>query len=275
MTTPQPPQQPQAPYGYPQQPQGAAPPPQPQSNPYAQQQPGPHQTPPAAPQGNPYGAAPQGSPYGAAPQAGPYGTAAPQGHPYGTAAPQGNPYGNAGPYAAPPQPGSGPYAAPPHQPGPGPYSAAPQQPGPAPYGTAPQQQPYPMPGAHGSCQICGGFPAAQMTIRRHQGLVFMMRFFSQKGLFCRTCGTALLREMTAKTCWQWWSPFSLIIFTPLTLLWNLSVHAKLKKLAPPVPGNHGPQPDPGAPLFSRPGAIGLIVPVGWWVALAAQVVLHL
>ncbi|MFI0741015.1 hypothetical protein ACH4PU_23460 [Streptomyces sp. NPDC021100] len=255
MTTPQQPQQPQMPYGYPQQPQGAAPPSPPQNNPYAPQQPGPFQAPPAAPQGNPYGAAPQGNPYGAAPQANPYGTAAPQGHPYGTAAPQGSPYGTAGPYAAPPQQQPDPYVIAPHP--------------------HPQPHPQPMPGAHGSCQICGGFPAAQMTIRRHQGLVFMMRFFSQKGLFCRTCGTALLREMTAKTCWQWWSPFSLIIFTPLTLLWNLSVHAKLKKLAPPVPGGHGPQPDPGAPLFSRPGAIGLIVPVGWWVALATQIVLHL
>ncbi|EME97178.1 hypothetical protein J7W19_10680 [Streptomyces mobaraensis NBRC 13819 = DSM 40847] len=248
MTTPQPPQQPQAPYGYPQQP-----------GPYQ----GPYQAPPAAPQGNPYGAPPQGNPYGAPPQSNPYGTAAPQAHPYGTAAPQGNPYGAPGPYAAPPQ-----------QPGPGgPYAGVPQQPGP--YGAAPHQQPHPQPGAHGGCQICGGFPAVQTTIRRHQGLVFLMRFYSQKGRFCRTCGTALLREMTAKTCWQWWSPFSLIIFTPLTLLWNLSVHAKLKKLTPPAPGSHGPQPDPGAPLFSRPGAIGLIGPVGWWVVLAAQIVLHL
>ncbi|MBZ4319726.1 hypothetical protein [Streptomyces huiliensis] len=251
MTTPQPPHQPQAPYGYPQQPQGAAPPPAAPQNPYAQQpyaqqQPGPYQAPPAAPQGdphgapygNPYGNAPQdGNPYGNAPQGNPYGTAAPQGHPYG-AAPQGDPYGAPGPYAAAPQPAA-------------------------------------QPGAHGSCQICGGFPAAEVTVRRHQGLVLMMRFYSQKGRFCRTCGTSLLRDMTAKTCWQWWSPFSLIIFTPLTLLWNLFMHAKLRKLAPPAPGSHGPQADPGVPLFSRPGVIGLIGPVGWYVGLAVQIALHL
>ncbi|WP_436779435.1 hypothetical protein [Streptomyces sp. URMC 126] len=121
--------------------------------------------------------------------------------------------------------------------------------------------------------MCGGFPAAQVTIRRHQGLVIMMRFFSQKGRFCRTCGTALLRDMTAKTCWQWWSPFSLIVFTPLTLLWNLFVHTRLRKLPPPAPGAHGPQPDPGAPLFSRPQVIGLLGPVGWYAVLLLSLTL--
>ncbi|WP_171161603.1 hypothetical protein [Streptomyces sp. I05A-00742] len=259
MTTPQPPQQP---YGYPQQPQppqGAAPPPgpyasgaptgpyaapqqapqqaAPQPGPYAQQQPGAYAAPP---QPNPYAAPPQGNPYGA-----------PQGNPYGAGQgqPQGNPYGT---------PEGGPYAAPPQS---DPYAGAPQ--------------PTPQPGAHGNCEICGGFPAAQMTVRRHQGLVLMMRFFSRPGRFCRTCATALHRDMTAKTCWQWWSPFSLIIFTPLTLFWNLAVHAKIRKLAPPAPGSHGPQLDPGAPLFKRPGAIGLIVPVGWYVALAVQILLHM
>ncbi|WP_372407683.1 hypothetical protein [Streptomyces luteireticuli] len=176
------------------------------------------------------------------------------------------PYGT-GPYAQQPnpyaqQPGS--YGAPPQQPG---YAAP--QPG---YAAAP----HPGMPPQDNCRICGGFPAVDVTIRGHQGFLILMRFLKQEGRFCRTCGTALRREMTAKTFWQgWWSPFSLIFFTPFTLIWNLVVRAKLDKLQAPVPGTHGAQPDPGAPLLRRPVALVLLLPLGWWIALLTQILLHL
>ncbi|MGK5549725.1 LppU/SCO3897 family protein, partial [Streptomyces sp. URMC 127] len=60
------------------------------------------------------------------------------------------------------------------------------------------------------CRTCGGFPAAEATIRQHQGILIMMRFLHVRGPFCRNCGLAVLRDMNGKTLLQgWWSPMSL------------------------------------------------------------------
>ncbi|MET9418064.1 hypothetical protein ABZY03_28525 [Streptomyces klenkii] len=95
-----------------------------------------------------------------------------------------------------------------------------------------------------SCRMCGGFPAAEATVRQHQGILIMMRFLHVRGPFCRNCGLAVVRDMTGKTLWQgWWSPVSLVIFTPFTLIWNMVVKSKLEKLPPPMmPGQQQPQP---------------------------------
>ncbi len=164
----------------------------------------------------------------------------------------------------------GPYAAPYGVPQPGPYAASHGVPHPAPY-AAPGPYPAPQPGQAANCSVCGGFPAAHVTIRGHQGLLFVMRFLHRKGFFCRTCGTALRRAMTGRTLWQgWWSPLSLFFVTPFTLVWNLIVRAKLNKLQPPVPGTHGRQLDPGQPMLRRAEALGLLVPVLWLVFMAIQ-----
>ncbi|MEW1655051.1 MULTISPECIES: hypothetical protein [unclassified Streptomyces] len=114
-------------------------------------------------------------------------------------------------------------------------------------------------------------PAADITVRGHQGILIVMRFLSMKGPFCRNCGLALCREMTGKTLWQgWWSPFSLFLFTPFTLLWNLVVRVKLSKLQPPIPGQPGPQLDPGTPLYRRPAALGALIPVLWFLFVTYQ-----
>ncbi|WP_432003668.1 hypothetical protein [Streptomyces sioyaensis] len=137
------------------------------------------------------------------------------------------------------------------------------------WGQAPAGSPYP------ACRICGAIPAADVTVRGHQGILIMMRFQSLKGPFCRNCGTAVLREMTGKTLWQgWWSPFSLIAFTPFTLISNLTVRAKLNKLPPLVPGQPGQQLDPGAPLRRRPAALGALIPLAWVLFLVIQNAIH-
>ncbi|WP_414168712.1 hypothetical protein ACMATS_21095 [Streptoverticillium reticulum] len=102
-----------------------------------------------------------------------------------------------------------------------------------------------------------------------------MRFLSLRGPFCRNCGTAVLRDMTGKTLWQgWWSPISLVAITPFTLIWNLTVRAKLNKLPPPVPGQPGPQLDPGVPLRRRPVVLAALIPVAWVLFLVFQIVTH-
>lgn len=200
------------------------------------------------------------------------------------------PYPPQGPYQAPQQyQGPNPYQQPHPQPqygypqpaaAPGPsYGYPAPAPGPAPVdypaGPYPTAAPPQFAGQQRVCRICGGFPAVEATIRGHQGILVMMRFLHLKGPFCRTCGTAVLRDMTGKTLVQgWWSPLSAPIFTPFTLIWNSVVRAKVKKLPPPAPGQPGPQLDPGAPLLRRPVALGLLVPVGYLIFVVVSIVMQ-
>ncbi|WP_406201312.1 hypothetical protein OH807_21435 [Kitasatospora sp. NBC_01560] len=172
-------------------------------------------------------------------------------NPYAT----GNPYGGAP--AAPPGYGY-PAAPPPAAPG---YGVPPQAAPPG-YGY-PQQAGYAQQAPHGGpvCRFCGGFPAVDTTVRGHQGIIIIMRFLKQPGPFCRTCGTATVRDMSARTMVQGWWSYLGSIFTLATLLRNLAAHNKIKQLPPPAPGTHGPQLDPGVPLTKRPHMLMLLLPV--------------
>lgn len=128
----------------------------------------------------------------------------------------------------PPQHGAGPYHPyTPQQGGPyGHYGSYPVPPQPGPYGhPAVAAAPY-------GCRLCGAEPAVQATVRGHQGMLVLMRFLRQEGPFCRDCGFATYRRMSAATLWQgWWGPLSVFI-TPFTLLMNLGARARFLKLAP-------------------------------------------
>ncbi|MER7400289.1 hypothetical protein ABT381_32800 [Streptomyces sp. NPDC000151] len=198
----------------------------------------------------------------------------------------GNPITTPPPTQPPQQPSANPYA---QQPGPpqtgqpqygmppAPYGMSPQpQYGmpPAPYGMSPQggqpygqpqQGPYgaPQPGPEG-CRFCGGGPAARVTFRAHQGFLILMRFQKYDGPMCGNCGIAVYRTMMTATLWQgWWSPFSLFLFTPFTVIWNLVARRKVSKLPAPAPGQHGRQADPGKPVHQRPLAYIALIPVLW------------
>jgi hypothetical protein len=113
-------------------------------------------------------------------------------------------------------------------------------------------------GAYG-CRICGALPVADTKVRGHQGMVLLMRFLSRQGPFCRDCGLATVREMTASTLWQgWWGPLSLFI-TPITVLSNLGPWSAVRRLGPPT-GGVLPPLNPGRPLWLRPAALALLVP---------------
>ncbi|MFF2747878.1 hypothetical protein ACFVVA_20310 [Kitasatospora sp. NPDC058048] len=199
--------------------------------------------------------------------------------PYGPPPGDGNPYASGGSYGAPPPPPPAPgYGAPPPAPGYG-YPSAPPPPE-QPYGVQPPPDGYgygyPPPPTDGTtCRFCGGYPAVNATVRGHQGLIIAYRMLRMTGPFCRTCGTATVRDMSARTLVQgWWSLVSWLL-TPITLLLNLGPHNKFKQLPPPVPGSHGPQLNPGVPLTGRPHIAMLLVPVSLavTVALAATGVL--
>ncbi|MCX4754036.1 LppU/SCO3897 family protein [Kitasatospora purpeofusca] len=194
----------------------------------------PYGSPPPADGANPYAT---GNPYAGAPAPQPVGAPAPAGYGYPAAPPPAAPG-----YGAPAQAPPGGYAYPPQAGG---Y--------PAPAGYAPHGGPV--------CRFCGGFPAVETTVRGHQGIIVIMRFLKQPGPFCRTCGTAVVRDMSARTLVQgWWSYLS-GIFTVVTLLRNLAAHNRIKDLPPPAPGTHGPQLDPGVPLTKRPHIFMLLLPV--------------
>ncbi|TDO44405.1 hypothetical protein EV643_116217 [Kribbella sp. VKM Ac-2527] len=127
----------------------------------------------------------------------------------------------------------------------------------------PQPQPGPRPGPQDmmQCRFCGAVPAVPATVRGHQGLLIMMRFLKLEGPFCKTCGTATVRDMTAKSLWQGWWGIGSAIINPITMLMNLGPSSKFKNLPEPAPGAPGRPMDPGKPLFKRPQILFLLVPV--------------
>ncbi|MGW6199381.1 LppU/SCO3897 family protein [Kribbella sp. NPDC055110] len=208
---------------------------------------------------------------------------------------------------SPPQPPQGPYSGQPAGYGPPPqqfpqYSQpgqpGPQQPGQQYQQPGPQQQtglpPYPQDGQqyqgqypgqqyqqgqsfpqHGyeaqgqtTCRFCGAYPAAAATVRGHQGLIIIMRFLKLQGPFCRTCGIASVRDMTAKSLWQGWWGIGSSIINPITMLMNIGPMQRFKQLPEPTPGQGRPM-DPGKPLFQRPAILGLLLPIALIAAIVA------
>jgi hypothetical protein len=81
---------------------------------------------------------------------------------------------------------------------------------------------------------------------------------TNKGPFCRDCGTALLRHHQNNTLFQGWFGLFSFFITPVTLLLNLAAWRKVKALGAPqrTPGVESKIPaplDPGKPLLRRPG----------------------
>ena len=168
------------------------------------------------------------------------------------------------------------YAPPPPPPG---YPPAPGYPAPqAPQQYAPQAPAYPQPApaypqaAPGlTCRYCGATPALKATARGHRGMIVVMQFRSAPGPFCRDCGTALVRKLASDTMWQgWWGYFSLLA-TPVVLLIDFVLFLRLSGLAWPMRAPGSPAPlDKGRPVFLRPGALGLLLPLALicWIGLA-------
>ncbi|MFG2054053.1 hypothetical protein ACGFI9_08455 [Micromonospora sp. NPDC048930] len=112
-----------------------------------------------------------------------------------------------------------------------------------------------------TCRFCGSVPAIKASLHGHQGFIIFMRVLTQHGPFCRSCGIAVCRDMSAKTLWQGWWGFLSMIITPLVLLGNLITRVRLGRLGEPVPGAPGTPAVPGKPVFKRAAALGLLAPV--------------
>jgi hypothetical protein len=162
-----------------------------------------------------------------------------------------------GEYQAPGQPGQPQYGQPPAAPQGQQFGQTfPQQ------GQAPQFQGMPAyPQGAIQCRFCGGMPAVQATVRGHQGFLIMMRFLKLEGPFCKTCGIATVRNMTAKSLWQGWWGIGSSIINPITMLINIPQRLKFNQLPEPMPGAPGQPMDKGRPLFLRPAILGFLIPI--------------
>ena len=116
-----------------------------------------------------------------------------------------------------------------------------------------------------ACRICGSVPAAEVKFRGHQGFVVLMRFLSLDGPFCRDCGLATFRSMTARTLVQGWYGYGSFLITPVTVLVNLVRRGTVASLAAPHPNPYAPSRPPldaGPGLLERPMTwVGLGIPV--------------
>jgi hypothetical protein len=128
------------------------------------------------------------------------------------------------------------------------------------------------------CEQCGCSPAQQLTFRGHRGLIIVMQFLKERGVWCRTCGLAVFRTMTSRTLVQGWWGYGSFLITPFILLYNLLGRLQLNKMAAPVPAADGSSTapwHPGRPVYARPTIVGLLVPLAFVGSIGYAVISEL
>ncbi|WP_432968818.1 hypothetical protein [Dactylosporangium sp. CA-233914] len=96
-----------------------------------------------------------------------------------------------------------------------------------------------------------------------------MRFTRLDGPFCRDCGLAAYRDISADTMVRgWWGPLSLFA-AAFVLVLNAARRGRVAALPDEPESRNERTVDPGKPLLDRNAAYGLLVPalllvfVGW------------
>ena len=125
---------------------------------------------------------------------------------------------------------------------------------------APAFAPQAAPPLYVTCRFCGCRPVLDAKARGHRGMIILMQFRSVGGPFCRSCGLAVTRKLSADTLVQgWWGAASFFI-TPVILLLNVLLLNRLASLPQPNPGSTRTA-DPGPRLVARWQMIGLMIPL--------------
>jgi hypothetical protein len=87
-----------------------------------------------------------------------------------------------------------------------------------------------------NCQVCGRQPAAEITVRRHVGMIILQRFVRFRGTLCRDHGIVVANDFLRKTLIQgWWGLISFFV-NFFAIATDLSALSKAKKLAAPTGG---------------------------------------
>ncbi len=122
--------------------------------------------------------------------------------------------------------------------------------------------PTPPPAVSPRCYFCGSMPTAHVTMRGHIGMIFLMRRLKHEGAFCRDCGMAVFRRMTARTLVTGWWGYASFVMTPYVIISNLVNRRKVTRLAAPQSPAPGREPIPvGRPVWQRWQIVGALVPV--------------
>ncbi|MET9437365.1 hypothetical protein [Streptomyces sp. NPDC006551] len=103
-----------------------------------------------------------------------------------------------------------------------------------------------------------------------------MRTVTRRGVFCRTCGLSLYRQMTSDTLVTgWWGLLSFFV-TPFVVLGNvLGARGALRRLPEPYGASRQPL-DPGKRVLFRGPAMLILTPIALFLlAIPALVVIGL
>lgn len=120
------------------------------------------------------------------------------------------------------------------------------------------------------CARCGSTPAANVTFRKHTGMLLFGRTEAVPGPFCRDCGQSWFRAMTAQTlAIGWFGPTSFVLETPIVIVRNLLARRKVMRLGPPVPPPNRRPFSPGRPLFLRIESAVILIPIAFIAFLVA------
>jgi hypothetical protein len=130
----------------------------------------------------------------------------------------------------------------------------------------------PVPDASPPCRNCDRTPTVDTTFRSLAATRRSWIMKRQSGPFCRDCGIASFRAMTARTFVKgWWNPGAVFAATYIVIV-NTVRRRKVAALLTPQFEVAGRHPSPvGNPLFLRRESLGALVPVVFFggIVLAA------
>ena len=85
------------------------------------------------------------------------------------------------------------------------------------------------------CKACGRAPAVEVTVRRHQGMILLQRFFRLRAPLCRDCGRRIVKSWTGKTLVAgWWGIISFFV-NWFCLASNAVAWRRVNALGEPLP----------------------------------------
>ena len=108
--------------------------------------------------------------------------------------------------------------------------------------------PKPRPSSGLRCRVCGWAPASAAYFTTIPNLAIRTRLTRREGPYCRDCGIALFRNLTAHALPGWWYPRSFFVL-PLLVVTNLIQRRRVAVL--PAPARQGPAVSAGVRALNR------------------------